>query len=442
MRLLRWCALLAAALPLQAQSGGAGIIIGTAYDSLRRAPLSGAEVHVRGGAVRVVADTTGRFRIEPMAPGTYRLELTHPWLDEAGMFALTALVTVDSARPAAVLIASPSLATVWSRLCGRPKPFGTGDTAIAYGTISDAASGTRFAGAGVSAVWRSLRVVGPRDVAVRPLGVTTRTDSLGTYYACGLTTDVTVRLRAYAGVDSSGAIELAPGGGPVTRRDLTVGLAAVRGAALRGVVLQPDGITPVPDAQVMVEEARQRFADARGTFVIDSLPAGSYWLVARAVGFTPAGQQVDLRDGDTTSVRVTLTAAPVVLDTVRVVSRVSKALEEFEQRRRSGFGFMLTEEQVKYRGNLRAVFTGVPQLRVFGTSVAKFELGFTTSDGGTCSPVIFIDGRRTAQAELQTYVPAQIAGIEFYARPSNVPLQYQVAMNACGTILVWTKTLE
>src|SRR5262245_39834886 len=115
------------AVPLHAQS--TGLIIGTAYDSLRQAPLSGAEVHVRGVALRAPADSTGRFRIGPMAIGGYRLEVTHPALDAAGLYVLTALVSVDSGRPAAVRIASPSLGTVWRRLCGRPKPFGSGDTA-------------------------------------------------------------------------------------------------------------------------------------------------------------------------------------------------------------------------------------------------------------------------------------------------------------------------
>lgn len=431
------------ALPLVLAAQSTGTMIGTAYDSLLHAPLAGADVHVRGTLLRAVTDSAGRFRFDAVPAGAQTLVLTHPGLDSAGLYGLIAPTTVQPDRPALVTIASPSLATVWRLLCGRPTPFGTSDTALAYGTVSDAATGSRYAGAGVASSWRALRVVGPADVSVRPLGDAVRTDSLGNYYACGLTADVTVRLRAYAGGDSSGAVEIAPGGRPVVRRDFTVGRGAVRGAALRGAVVRADGVTPVPDAQVIVEEGRQTFADANGTFLLASLPAGTRWLQVRAVAHTPVGQAVDLRDGDTVQVRVALAVAPIVLDTVRVqATRMSAEMAGFEERRRTGFGFTLTEAQIKYRTNIRAVFVGVPHLRVVGPAVGQFSLVFQLPSGATCVPTFFIDGRQGAQHELYAFAPDQIAGVEFYARPSTVPTRFQTSMNECGAIVVWTKTLQ
>ena len=107
-----------------------GLILGTAYDSLRRAPLGGAEIQVRGTPRRVIADSTGRFRFDAVAPGAYTLELTHPALDAAGIYVLTAQAAVEAARPAVIQLASPSLTTVWQRVCGRPTPFGTSDTVL------------------------------------------------------------------------------------------------------------------------------------------------------------------------------------------------------------------------------------------------------------------------------------------------------------------------
>lgn len=431
------------ALPLQAQTPGpSGIILGTAYDSLRRVPLAGAEVELQGQTRRAIADSGGRFRFEAIAPGSYVLELTHPALDAAGIFVVTARVTVAADRPAAVTVASPSLATAWQRLCGQPTPFGGSDTAIVFGMVSDAATRTRFAGAGVHASWRSLRAAGGTNVSVQPISVSARTDSIGMYTLCGVTADVTVRVRAYAGGDSTGAVELRPMTGPLVRRDFTVGRAVVRRAVLRGVVARADGGGPIPDAQVTVEEARQRFADQTGAFRLDSLPAGTRWVVVRAVGYTPAGQAVDLRDDDTTFVRVTLEVAPVQLDTVRVVSRMSREIAEFEERRKSGFGFFLAEEQVKYRQNMRSVFIGVPQVRVIGPSIGQFHIEFQLPSGATCTPTIWIDGRQGALPELYAFVPEQIAGVEFYARATNVPLRFQNVMNPCGVVVIWTKTLN
>ncbi len=439
MRLVLWVGAVLA-LPLQAQSPG--MIVGTAYDSLRRAPLSGAEVSLRGKARRTVADSSGRFRFEALDAGSYTLDLTHPALDAAGIFVVSAPATVVPGNPTAVVIASPSLATVWRRFCGGPAPFGTSDTAIVYGTVSDAATGTRYAGARVQANWRALRVAGGTNISVSPLSSTVQTDSLGTYYLCGVTSDVTVRVRAHAGTDSTGAVEVPAAGGPVVRRDFTVGRGIVRRAALRGLVVRSDGSSPIPDAQVMVEEVRQRFANQAGAFQLDSLPAGTRWLVVRAVGHTPSAQSVELRDGDTTFVRVTLDVAPVELDTVRVETRMSKEMIEFEERRKSGFGFFFTEEQVKYRQNMRSVFIGVPQVRVIGPSVGQFHIEFNLPSGATCVPRIYIDGRQGALYELYAFVPEQIAGVEFYTRASTIPLRFQDVMNPCGVVVLWTKTLQ
>jgi hypothetical protein len=232
-----------------------------------------------------------------------------------------------------------------------------------------------------------------------------------------------------------------PGGRPVARRDFTIGRGAVRQAALRGVVVRPDG-TPVPDAQVTVEEGRQRFAGGDGAFLLDGLPAGTRWLHVRAVGFVPAAQAVDLRDGDTVDVRVTLAPAPVVLDTVRVqTSPMTREMQEFEDRRRTGFGFVLTEDQVKHRPNIRSVFLGVPHLRIIGPTVGQFSLVFQNPSGATCVPTIFIDGRRGAIHELYGFAPEQLLGLESYSRPAAVPPRFQTPMSECGAIVVWTKAL-
>ena len=284
MRLALWVGAFLA-LPVQAQTPGPpGLIVGTAYDSLRRAPLAGAEVSLRGKARRAIADSSGRFRFEDLDPGSYTLDLTHPALDAAGIFVVSAPATVASGNLTAVVIASPSLSTVWRRYCGGPAPYGTSDTAIVYGTVSDAATGTRYAGARVRANWRALRVAGGTNISVSPLSLAVQTDSLGTYYLCGVTSDVTVRVRAYAGSDSTGAVEVPAAGGPVVRRDFTVGQAVVRRAVLRGVVVRSDRSSPIPDAQVMVEEVRQRFANHAGAFLLDSLPAGTRWLVVHGLG--------------------------------------------------------------------------------------------------------------------------------------------------------------
>jgi hypothetical protein len=121
---------------------------------------------------------------------------------------------------------------------------------------------------------------------------------------------------------------------------------------------------------------------------------------------------------------------------------MSQEMQGFEERRRSGFGFTLTADQIKHRSNIRSVFVGVPQLRIVGPTAGQFSLVFQTPSGGTCTPTIFIDGRLGALHELYAFVPEQLAGVEAYARPSIVPARFQTTLHGCGVLVVWTKTLQ
>jgi hypothetical protein len=54
-----------------------------------------------------------------------------------------------------------------------------------------------------------------------------------------------------------------------------------------------------------------------------------------------------------------------------------------------------------------------------------------------CSPAIFVDGLQGTAQELADINKDNVAVIETYVRGGSTPLKYMV--NACGTILVWTK---
>ena len=105
--------------------------------------------------------------------------------------------------------------------------------------MTDAATSSRLAGAGVIGSWQALTQQG-QEVAVEPRSFVAVTDSLGWYYACGFSTDVTLQVRAYGAADSTGMILVRPGIRALARRDFVVGRG--RGAAIRGTVSAPDGL--------------------------------------------------------------------------------------------------------------------------------------------------------------------------------------------------------
>jgi len=187
---------------------------GVAYDSLAHTPLAGADVWVRGTKLRTITGSDGHFRFDTLTEGRYVLVLAHARVDSVGMEILAAAVTVETGRVATLMLATPSLRTIWSRRCSTA-PAAAADSGVLMGLVTDAASGSRLAGVvlEVSAPTWSLRAV---------------TDSTGWYYACGLSSDATAQVRVYGAGASAPAFHVRPGNRAVARRDFSMARAPTR----------------------------------------------------------------------------------------------------------------------------------------------------------------------------------------------------------------------
>jgi len=424
-----------------AQEGGVGTIRGVAFDSLLRAGLPGAEVWVRGTGRTAATDAAGRFRIDSVPAGRHVLALVHPGLDSAGLHNVAAAVTVVAGDTAIVMLAVPSLATLWSRACPTPATVPP-DSGILFGVVRDARTGRRLAGAPIIVTWLTLQRVGRAQVMVDTREAEVRSDSSGVYYACGVGADMRLEVRAYVPTDSTGPIQVPPRVRLVARRDLTVGDGA-RGAALRGAVVGLDG-SPVAAARVAVEEAGTTRSGEDGGFTLADLPAGTQWLRVRAVGHVPFEQAVDLRAGDTAVARVELARAPVTLDSIAVRGVRPLALRLFEERRRLGMGYTLGEEELRRRPTVRSVFSNIPQVTVAGRSATSFSILLPAPGAarGRCTPAIWIDGLRSSPEALGAYRPEDMVGVEVYVRSVEAPGRYQPLDTDCGVVLVWTRYLQ
>src|SRR6185295_12267037 len=210
-----------------------------------------------------------------------------------GFFNLTAVVEVEAGRVATAQLATPTLHTIWQRRCGTEFAVGA-DSGVLVGVVSDVATGNRLAGAGVVATWLDLRKVSATNASAETRQVAVLTDSIGNYAACGVGTDATLYLRAYGPGDSTGSIQVRPGGRPVGRRDFTVG-HRVHGATMTGVVQGAEG-QPVVGARISIDSIRTTSRES-GAYRLTGLPAGTQWLVVRTVGRPPYELMVDLKDG-------------------------------------------------------------------------------------------------------------------------------------------------
>ena len=414
---------------------GRGAIRGVAHDSLLHGPLVGAEVWLRGTTLRTVTDPTGQFRFDTVPEGRHVLVLSHPGLDSVGFFNLVGTAIVETGRVATAFLATPSLRTIWARRC--PEPLAAdADSGVMMGDVTDAATGNRLAGAGVVGTWIVLTQSG-EGVASEERKLATLTDSLGAYIACGVSTEATIHARAYGAGDSSGSIQVRPGTRALARRDLSVG-HQVRGATLRATIVGADA-RPIAGARVTMDNNTVT-TRADGLAQITRLPPGSQWLSVRAVGRAPLDQAVELRDGDTLHIQLSLGSQAVTLDTVRVVgSRAWSLRQGIDERKKRGFGTVRTAEDLQGRVDLISTLQAMPSLRVErrrGNVLLTFPRGTRS-----CVAAVFLDGFRVGAEELESYSPEDLVAVEVYPRGTGAPMQFATS-SACGVVLVWTKFMQ
>ncbi len=432
----------AAPLVLQAQ----GRLRGTAYDSLARRPLAGAIVWLQQFNRTAFTDSSGRFVIDSIPPGRYILGVAHPDLDSAGLPSLAAVVEVRDSGTARTTVAVPSIATLWRRLCGGA--HAQSDSGIVVGVVRDVDSGVLLGGVGLEFAWLRLETTDPKHVTLGERSAVASTDSTGSYRVCGVSTDLAVHARAFAGKLSTGVVQWVVGPRPLARRDFALCRVAADSAAgvgapatLRGRV-RGEAEQPVSGARVVVEGADSAISDSNGRFTLSHLPGGTQWLRVRAIGFAPVERAIELRSRDTTMLDLTVRTI-VLLDTINATARMSQEMRDFEDRRKVGFGYALRAREILNRTSLEVILRGVPSLFISERSGSFVGLMHSSSvmRGGYCVADVYLDGMRGQWDQLAMYVPADIAAIEVYPRPSLVPTRFQT-LSGCGAVLVWTKYLR
>jgi hypothetical protein len=92
-------------------------VIGTVIDSLHVGPLVNADVAVDGTNRSARTDSSGKFRIDSVAPGAIRLGVFHPLLDSIGVGLSSPPLIARSGDSLVITLATPSTAAVATRAC-------------------------------------------------------------------------------------------------------------------------------------------------------------------------------------------------------------------------------------------------------------------------------------------------------------------------------------
>lgn len=444
------CVALAPVKEIAAQSSTAGgatntaapfVIRGTAFDSLRNAPLDGAIITAtRTGTTRsAMSDSLGHFELA-LDSGAYNVTLQHANIDSLGLAGVSRPFVARSAADLLVT-AVPSFATLWRIACGTaPVPR---DSGFVFGSVSEADGRTHAANAEVHIAWLDFGMVRSKrsELTQQRMGGVVHTEANGSYAICGIPVDKAMRMRAARDSISTDPIDIISSTTRVQRRDFVLpaaGDGSLRGA-VSGVLTTSTG-EPMINASVTTGNGTQARTDSLGRFLLRDVPVGTQQIDVRSIGLTPQSIVVDVTTNDTAFVTMRVSKVQV-LETVRTeVSAIRlRYMADYEQRQRAGWGKYLDSTILGKFNIMSSVYAQFPS-----TIIQKGMLYLPGNPvRGPCVARVMIDGRATDQDELQMYRPSDLAAVEMYTREQYIPSELmkstRSAGGGCGLIVVWTK---
>ncbi len=446
-------------------------LYGTVFDSLAQKPLAGATVQLasetnRSLSFSATTDAAGRYRMPGVRPGRYLAGFFQSDIDALGIQLPPRLVMVMPDTAARLDFDVPGPRQLRQLLCGPSTP---GDSSgMLIGVVRDAESGMAVQNAKVVVTWNEVQITpaGIRN-AHRRYPAKVRAD--GGFSICGLPSDGQVIANAEAPGRPGGLIEVDVPSRGLVRRDFFLGdsvttvavqlpdtdaviekrpanpITVTRGnSRLSGTVRSRDGrLISGARLQIWGSGITGSSSD-NGAFALGGLPAGTFSLEVRAIGYEPRRVAVDLSPKRQNSVDVVLEKQVATLSTVVTTGERSKAEKDFTgflDRQKNGFGKYFDEDAIEKRNPF--VMTDLMRTTPGMTVAPNGSFGYVVRGRGGCTPSIFIDGMRAADGadEIDNLVrPSDVGGVEVYNSSAGVPPQYSgMAGGDCGVILVWTK---
>jgi hypothetical protein len=451
------------ALLLLASSGGAqraapapapkpaapmGRLMGVVVDSIHVGPLTGATVRVGSTGRTGITSAAGVFVVDSVPAGEHVLTVNHPLLDSLYLSLATPPLRVVADSATEVLMALPSLPTLLGSDCP-PATKLLGPSMFA-GRVLDAETMQPAPLVRVTLVYMELAA--GTDIGLRRMARVraATSDARGYYRICGLPSKLEdATLQAEHGRVKTAEVPVTLGESvglrsllirPAADSLVTTGFAVVTGQVLDTIAM------PVANAQVSVEGAAPlRTTNARGEFVLDSLPGGTQALVVRRVGFAPGRAIVDIAPGAPARVSLRLERAIPRLNPV-VVTAQAEALSKvgFEERQKRGMGAFLSPEDIQRLQPqlVTSALRTLPGLRVVPTGNGSYTVQSSRGGMGGCVSY-WIDGapfRELTPGDVDNAFPAsQIAAIESY-QPGMVPPQFtSPGESGCTAVVIWTQ---
>jgi len=237
-------------------------------------------------------------------------------------------------------------------------------------------------------------------------------------------------------------------------RSLSAQLPAYRHRVL-GVFDSQSG-EPIEGAEVVDVMSKTSAATTRtGTVDLIYLPDGGSLIRIQKLGYTPQTFVVPISPVDTVPLTILLVAATPTLPTVVTKDSapryISPGLRAFEERRKLGFGYFLTEAELRKHDNQKManVVRRLPSVRLIcprsGPRQGEcFAVGTRLASrlailGGACEIEIYLNGVVSNDHDLQKLDVNEFAAVEYYPGGTSLPIEYNRTGSACGVLLLWTR---
>ena len=433
---------------------GKAEISGVVVDSLHGRLLAGAEVVIEGVKESLITDSVGTFRIRDLPPGTYQVGAFHPVLDTLGTSLATRPFRLGPDSATFLILAVPSAATMVREACPSPTA-GQGRSAV-IGRVNDPETLQPVSGAEVSIAWTQIEVSKQVGIKRTPHLVRDTTNAAGTFRICGLPSSLDATLQARKGSAATAEVPVSLGNRDpdLLARTLLLSTsapgAAGGNASVSGRVVLQGSATNAGSRVELVGTEIVAMTNEAGDFTMTKLPSGSHVLLARHLGYGAATTPVDLNPREPQKVTITLPKYVAVMDPVLVTARRNAALDRvgFVQRRKSsGSGYFLGPDQVlaMHANRLTDILRRVPGLTVLSNGfdeVVMSSRGASSIGGGADCVQYFVDDAPWLAIEpgdINTFVNGnEVVAVEVYQGP-GVPAQYVRGMDACITIVLWTR---
>lgn len=461
----RFAPVLLAFAPLGAQSPAALIthsLSGIVFDSIAGAPLAGAVVQVAlADQVQRVfttrSDVTGHFRIDGLPSGRFGVVFQHDALNALGLESPLRAVELAGDSSIRLDLGVPSGPTVRAQRClGLPSDAGDGMIA---GYLYDATHDNTLAGATVDVRWVEIAFQ-KGDLRQSARRVTATVGGDGTYLACGVASDAPVEVSVTrAGFRTIAAQIVVPSAG-VVRQDFHLATSDVvhGAAAIAGHVVQEDGHL-VANGRATIPPLSIDVPVTDGEFTIAGIPAGTWPVEIRALGYEPQAALVNAAERTSVPLTVAVARKAQTLETVNVVgnaSRDTRTLDDIAFRNRTSGGTTLmpgnswlatadspTDALRGARGFIQKGANRVIARPYVDARGRLTDCATTRADTVRSGKevAIYLDGSRyPGGLEIlnNDVLPRQILAIEAYPDVVSAPMIWRTN-DACAVVAIWTK---